>query len=80
MKADSPTSLSDLLPSGMNSTAVLKPFVIVPVLSRRSESVSPAASIALPDFIMTLFADIRFIPDIPIAGRSAPIVVGKSET
>ncbi len=79
-RAASPTSLSVWFPRGMNLIAFLIPFVIVPVLSSRRASVSPAASIAFPDFAIILLTDILFMPDMPIAGRSAPIVVGRRQT
>ena len=64
----------------MNWTASRFPTVIVPVLSRMIRSRSPAASTAFPDFAMTLARATRLIPEIPIAGSSAPIVVGMRQT
>ena len=65
---------------GKNSTAILLPRVIVPVLSRRSTSTSPAASTALPDIAITLCLRTRSMPAIPIALRSPPMVVGIRQT
>ena len=64
----------------MNSTALLLPSVIVPVLSKIKISQSPAASIPLPDFAIILYLPNRVIPATPIAGSSPPIVVGINAT
>ncbi len=53
---------------------------MVPVLSSRSTSTSPAASTARPDMAMTFFWIMRSIPAMPMADRSAPIVVGIKHT
>src|SRR6266540_520030 len=53
---------------------------MVPVLSRRRTSTSPAASNARPDMAMTFFWIMRSIPAIPIADSRAPIVVGMRQT
>ena len=55
-KAASPTSLSECPSNGRNSIACLFPTVMVPVLSRRMTSASPAVSIALPDFATIFLA------------------------
>ena len=60
----------------MNSVACRLPSVIVPVLSSSSVSTSPAASTARPDMASTLKRTRRFMPAMPIADSSAPIVVG----
>ena len=54
--AASPTSLSECPWSGTNSIALLFPTVMVPVLSRRMTSASPAVSIAFPDFATIFLA------------------------
>jgi hypothetical protein len=41
---------------------------------------SPAVSTALPDFVMTLARKARFMPAIPMAERSPPMVVGMRHT
>ena len=56
------------------------PYVIVPVLSRSSVVTSPAASTARPDIASTFRCTSRSIPAMPIAERSAPIVVGMRQT
>ncbi len=56
------------------------PRVMVPVLSRRSTSTSPAASTARPEVAMTFAWIIRSMPAIPIAERSPPMVVGMRQT
>ncbi len=63
-----------------NWTARRFPTVIVPVLSRIRTSRSPAASTARPDFAMMFARATRLIPEIPMAGRRAPIVVGIRQT
>ena len=64
----------------MNSTAWRLPSVMVPVLSSSSVSTSPAASTARPDIASTLKRTSRFMPAMPIAESSAPMVVGISVT
>ena len=66
--------------TGTNSAAWRLPSVIVPVLSSSSTSTSPDASTARPDIASTLRWTRRSIPAMPIADRSAPIVVGISAT
>ena len=56
------------------------PNVIVPVLSSRSVSTSPAASTARPEVAMTLKRTSRSMPAMPMADRSPPIVVGMRQT
>ena len=63
-----------------NSVAIRLPSVIVPVLSRRIVSTSPAASTARPLVGITLWRMSRSIPAMPIADRSPPIVVGMRHT
>ncbi len=64
----------------MNSVAILFPNVIVPVLSRRRTSTSPAASAARPLVAMTFLRMSLSIPLIPIALNNPPIVVGIKQT
>ena len=64
----------------MNSLAWRLPRVIVPVLSSRSTSTSPAASTALPLIASTLCCTIRSMPAMPMALSSPPIVVGIRQT
>ena len=74
-------SFSTVTPgAGTNSVAIRFPSVIVPVLSRRSTSTSPAASTARPEVASTLRRISRSIPAIPMALRSPPIVVGIRQT
>ncbi len=56
------------------------PNVMVPVLSSRSTSQSPAASTARPDVATTLARIILPIPATPIADSRPPIVVGMRHT
>ena len=56
------------------------PSVIVPVLSSRSVSTSPAASIARPLIATTFLRSSRSMPAMPIAESSPPIVVGIRHT
>ncbi len=65
---------------GMSSVAWRLPKVIVPVLSSSSVEQSPAASTARPDIASTLRCTRRFMPAIPIADNSAPMVVGIRQT
>ena len=78
--ATSASSRSSTPGTGRNSVAWRLPSVIVPVLSSRSTSTSPEASTARPDIASTLRCTRRSIPAMPIAERSAPIVVGISAT
>ncbi len=78
--AASASSRSGTPPTGMNSVAWRLPSVIVPVLSSSRVSTSPAASTARPLRARTLRCTRRSMPAIPIADRSAPIVVGINET
>jgi hypothetical protein len=63
-----------------NSVAWRLPWVIVPVLSRNSTSMSPAASTARPEVAITLAWIIRSMPAMPIADNRPPIVVGIRHT
>ena len=65
---------------GGTSVAWRLPSVIVPVLSRRSTSTSPAASTARPDVAMTFAWIMRSMPAMPIAESRPPIVVGMRHT
>ena len=65
---------------GTNSLAWRLPYVMVPVLSSSSVVTSPAASTARPDIASTLRCTSRSMPAMPIAERSAPIVVGMRQT
>ena len=53
---------------------------MVPVLSRRRTSTSPAASTARPDMATTFAWLSRFIPAMPMAESRAPMVVGARQT
>ncbi len=66
--------------AGMKSVAMRLPRVIVPVLSRRTTSTSPAASTARPERAITLCRMRRSMPAIPMAGRRPPMVVGMRQT
>ncbi len=66
--------------AGMNAVAWRLPWVIVPVLSSRSTSTSPAASTARPEVASTLAWIIRSMPAMPIALSRPPIVVGIRHT
>ncbi len=66
--------------SGMKASASRLPRVMVPVLSSSSVFTSPAASTARPDMASTLRCTRRSMPAMPMAERSAPIVVGISVT
>ena len=66
--------------AGRNSVACRLPRVIVPVLSSRRTSTSPAASTARPDIATTLASLSRFMPAMPMADSSAPMVVGARHT
>ena len=76
--ADSPTSSSEYPSNAMNSMACLLPTVIVPVLSKRTTSASPAVSIALPDLPRFYFGKVGLWR--PMAGNKAPMVVGRRQT
>ena len=68
---------SSLTPwTGKKSLARRFPNVMVPVLSSKRTSTSPAASIARPLMAMTFSFVKRLIPAIPIEDIKAPIVVG----
>ena len=54
--------------------------MMVPVLSRRSVSTSPAASTARPDMASTLCCTSRSMPAMPMAEMRAPMVVGMRQT
>ena len=56
------------------------PSVMVPVLSSSSTETSPAASTARPLVASTFARTRRFMPAMPIADSSAPMVVGISAT
>ena len=66
--------------TGKKSVALRLPIVMVPVLSSRSVSTSPAVSTALPDLVITFARSARSIPAIPIAESKPPIVVGIRQT
>ena len=69
-----------MLSAGKKAVAWRLPSVMVPVLSSSRTSTSPAASTARPDMAMTFFWIMRSMPAMPIAERSAPIVVGIRHT
>ena len=56
------------------------PSVMVPVLSSRSVSTSPAASTARPLIGMTFWRIRRSMPAMPMAESSPPMVVGIRQT
>ena len=56
------------------------PIVIVPVLSNKSTSISPAVSTAFPLLVITFALKALSIPAIPIADNKPPIVVGIRHT
>ena len=66
--------------AGMKSVAMRFPSVIVPVLSSRSTSTSPAASTARPLMASTFLRRSRSMPAMPMAERSPPMVVGMRQT
>ena len=78
--AASASSFSRTPAAGTNAVACRLPRVMVPVLSRRSTSTSPAASTARPEVAITFAWIIRSIPAIPMAERRPPIVVGMRHT
>ena len=78
--AASASSCSVTPSAGMKATAWRLPSVMVPVLSSRSTSTSPAASTARPDMAMTFFRIIRSMPAMPMAESSPPMVVGMRQT
>ena len=56
------------------------PRVMVPVLSNRSTSTSPAASIARPLMASTFLRIRRSMPAMPMAESRPPMVVGIRQT
>ncbi|EXU92327.1 hypothetical protein P354_25245 [Streptomyces noursei PD-1] len=78
--AASASSSADTPGTGRNAVACRLPRVIVPVLSNSRVLTSPAASTARPDIASTLRWTSRSMPAMPMAGSSAPIVVGMSAT
>ena len=75
-----PTSLAVNWPKGTNCVARRLPMVMVPVLSKRSVSTSPATSTALPLLAMILARKARSMPAMPMAASRAPMVVGMRQT
>ena len=72
---------STVTPSaGTKLVAILLPSVIVPVLSSKSTSTSPAASMALPLVAITFRCKSLSMPLIPMALSRPPIVVGIRQT
>ena len=65
---------------GEKAVACRFPRVMVPVLSSRRTSTSPAASTARPDMAITFAWIIRSMPAIPMADSSPPMVVGMRQT
>jgi len=63
-----------------NCAACRLPSVMVPVLSSSSVLTSPAASTARPLIASTLRWTSRSMPAMPMAERSAPMVVGMRQT
>ena len=78
--AASATSISVWPPTGKKSDAMRFPSVMVPVLSSSSVWTSPAASTARPLMASTLRCTSRSMPAMPMAERSAPMVVGMRHT
>ena len=78
--AASARSCSAAPSTGMNSAACRLPSVMVPVLSSKSTSTSPAASTARPLMASTFARFRRLMPAMPIADSSAPMVVGARHT
>ncbi len=66
--------------AGMKRTAWRSPRVMVPVLSSRSTSMSPAASTARPLMARTFFCTRRSMPAMPMALSRPPMVVGRRQT
>ena len=60
--------------------AIRLPRVMVPVLSSRSVSTSPAASTARPLRAMTFLRSSRSMPAMPMAESRPPMVVGMRHT
>ena len=79
-RAASTASRSSTPGRGTIRDASRLPKVIVPVLSRRRTSTSPAASTARPLIARTLNRATRSMPAMPIAERRPPIVVGIRQT
>ena len=78
--AASATSSSVCPCAGKKADAMRLPSVIVPVLSSSSVCTSPAASTARPLMARTLRCTSRSMPAMPMAERSAPMVVGMRHT
>jgi len=78
--ASRPTSTALNSPNGTNRVARRFPIVMVPVLSSRSVSTSPATSTALPLLARRFARKARSMPAMPIAASRAPIVVGIKQT
>ncbi len=78
--AASASSASETPGAVRKASAWRLPSVMVPVLSRRRVLTSPAASTARPDRASTLRRTRRSMPAMPMAGSSAPIVVGMRQT
>ncbi len=78
--AASASSRSGTPGAARKAVACRLPSVIVPVLSSRSTSTSPAASTARPEVAITLAWIMRSMPAMPIAESSPPIVVGIRHT
>lgn len=66
--------------AGISSVAMRLPWVMVPVLPRRSTSTSPDASTARPLIARTFLRIRRSMPAIPMAERRPPMVVGIRQT
>ena len=78
--AASATSSSVCPAAGKKPDAIRLPRVIVPVLSSSSVCTSPAASTARPLMASTFRCTRRSMPAMPMAERSAPMVVGMRQT
>ena len=78
--AASATSSSVCPCAGKKADAMRLPSVIVPVLSSSSVCTSPAASTARPLMARTFRCTSRSMPAMPMAERSAPMVVGMRHT
>src|SRR5258708_5980357 len=73
-------AVPSILFAGQKCVAFRLPMVIVPVLSSRRVSRSPAVSTALPLLVITLARRALSMPAIPIALNNPPIVVGIRHT
>ncbi len=78
--AASASARSETPAAGRKAAAWRLPRVMVPVLSSRRTSTSPAASTARPEVAITLCSISRLMPATPIAESRPPMVVGIRQT